>query len=117
MQSHKLQIMKACALSSHNELLESHINHVPNMGLESWFFFQFWFLWYPKFGRVLQIFAKWIKFKPKENFQIFPIFLKKGWNHSLVDLHVKGHFTWQSKDQFEANWALELDTSSHFKTF
>jgi hypothetical protein len=44
MQSHKLQIMKACALSPHNELLESHINHVPNMGLGSWSFFQFQFL-------------------------------------------------------------------------
>jgi len=50
----------------------------------------------------------------KKFFKIFPILKKKGWNHFLVDLHVKGHFTWQSKDQFEANWALEL---KHFITF
>jgi hypothetical protein len=35
---HKLQITRACALSSHNELLKFNSNHVPNIGLESWLF-------------------------------------------------------------------------------
>lgn len=79
------------------------------------FFFQILFLWYQKFGKVLQILAKLVKFTIEgKNLKFSQFSWKKSWNHSLIDLHVKGHFTWQSKDQFEANWTMELDISSHF---
>jgi hypothetical protein len=71
--------MKACALFSHNELLESHINHVPNTGWNHGFFFNFNFCDFKKLAKFSNFLQNESNLNQKKNFKSFPIFLKKGW--------------------------------------